>query len=263
MQSFLITNNKGGSGKTFIAVHLAKLLSEKGRVLLLDCDSQADAYQFYANKRPTKEKEKKYPSYECKDCQITLQYNKDLFTLKKLKIFPEQYDYIIIDVDAGIEDSIRVMLDNKNEIDKIIVPMNHQLKSVYNFKNLLDAVARVFNIRNEAELTEINRLIERREADNDDMPEEEFIKKIMGYIGKNNFNNVILTLLNTDEEELNKTLKDLRVKTKVNISLNMINLPKSTDIGRRKFIWDNELLGEDEKKHIDKFFKKLLRLVLK
>jgi Mrp family chromosome partitioning ATPase len=44
--------NKGGVGKTTLAVHVAGLLAEQGRVLLVDCVDQYDAFYFYCHQEP-------------------------------------------------------------------------------------------------------------------------------------------------------------------------------------------------------------------
>ncbi|MBR8836844.1 MAG: AAA family ATPase [Stigonema ocellatum SAG 48.90 = DSM 106950] len=50
----LCTHNSGGVGKTTLAIHATGVLSsQSGRTtLLIDCDDQADSWQFYANRMP-------------------------------------------------------------------------------------------------------------------------------------------------------------------------------------------------------------------
>ncbi|MDM8560666.1 AAA family ATPase [Candidatus Parabeggiatoa sp. HSG14] len=47
--------NKGGIGKTTLAVHVADLLAEQGRVLLVDCVDQYDAFNFYCRQKTKNE----------------------------------------------------------------------------------------------------------------------------------------------------------------------------------------------------------------
>ncbi|WP_238360836.1 AAA family ATPase [Iningainema tapete] len=47
----LCTHNDGGVGKTTLAVHAARvLISQLNRTLLIDCDDQADFWQFYTGR---------------------------------------------------------------------------------------------------------------------------------------------------------------------------------------------------------------------
>jgi chromosome partitioning protein len=53
----LCTHHKGGVGKTEMAIHVTGVLRDRlERTLLLDCDSQASAWEFYFAEAPTQEK---------------------------------------------------------------------------------------------------------------------------------------------------------------------------------------------------------------
>ncbi|MCX5982311.1 MAG: AAA family ATPase [Nostocales cyanobacterium LacPavin_0920_SED1_MAG_38_18] len=59
----LCTHNDGGVGKTTLAVHVAGvLINRQDSTLLVDCDDQADFWQFYIDRNP--EKLKDWERYE-------------------------------------------------------------------------------------------------------------------------------------------------------------------------------------------------------
>jgi len=81
----LCTHNDGGVGKTTLAVHaVGALQSQLGRILLIDCDDQADSWQFYSDGIP-----KKLEDVLVKD-DISLIWNKNRESIKRLAK-PEQY----------------------------------------------------------------------------------------------------------------------------------------------------------------------------
>lgn len=54
----LCTYDKGGVGKTTLATHITGVLfkRDRGRILLVDCDSRPDSWRFYKGTRPQGQK---------------------------------------------------------------------------------------------------------------------------------------------------------------------------------------------------------------
>jgi len=92
----LCTHNDGGVGKTTLAVHVAGiLLSQLNRTLLIDCDDQADFWQFYTGKTPIKSQD-----LNTQD-NITIICNKDRKSIRGLAK-PQQYDHVVLDKDKNV-----------------------------------------------------------------------------------------------------------------------------------------------------------------
>jgi chromosome partitioning protein len=116
----LCTHNSGGVGKTTLAIHTTGILQASAlnsRTLLLDCDDQADAWQFYAPERP-----KKLKDSLIRNDGITVIWNKNRDTLRRIAK-PERYDHIIIDIDSPLQNTVQVMVDNQPDL--VLIPINH------------------------------------------------------------------------------------------------------------------------------------------
>lgn len=132
MRSLLVTNHKGGVGKTFVAVHLAKWLSNRDkRVLVVDCDGQYDAFKFLTRRKPTKDEEfsSKAPDNE-NSLPVYVIANRLCKSLRSLKFDEEVYDYVILDADARLADGVRHIL--QNQIKLVLAPVNFQTLGIEN-----------------------------------------------------------------------------------------------------------------------------------
>jgi chromosome partitioning protein len=135
----LCTHNDGGVGKTSLAVHIAGVLQlELGRILLIDCDDQADSWQFYADGVP-----KKLKDVFVKD-DISLIWNKNRESLKRL-VKPEQYDHIVLDVDSPLQNTVKLIVDNQPDL--VLVPVNksQEIKALRNLPRTLSVIAQLEN----------------------------------------------------------------------------------------------------------------------
>ncbi|MCC5900180.1 MAG: ParA family protein [Phormidium sp. BM_Day4_Bin.17] len=137
MKVMLCTHNSGGVGKTTLAVHLAGYLSEWGEVLLIDCDEQADSWKFFMEKEP------EVPVDKGSARGIEVIANPERRSLKKLKVKPNQFDYVIIDIDTVLENTVQVILNADPNL--IFVPLNraHMYKSIDNLASVLEMLERI------------------------------------------------------------------------------------------------------------------------
>lgn len=119
----LCTHNNGGVGKTTLAVHITGVLISKfpwARTLLLDCDDQHQAWEFFAPSKPKKELE------VFLEGNLSLIYNPKRENLLNI-VDPTQYDYIVIDAKGAREDTVKVIVNDNP--DKILIPINASQKS--------------------------------------------------------------------------------------------------------------------------------------
>lgn len=108
-------------GKTTLAVHAAGvLISQLDRTLLIDCDDQADFWQFYTGREPS----------QLNDLDIednrTIIWNKNRVPIKKLAK-PEQYDHVVLDIDSPLQNTVQVIIGNDPNL--ILVPVNKSQKT--------------------------------------------------------------------------------------------------------------------------------------
>jgi chromosome partitioning protein len=127
--------NKGGVGKTTLAVHVAGLLAEIGRVLLVDCVDQYDAFSFYCRQEPKNillsQRAKNYES-------LTVIWNPDQTRITRL-VEPSEYEHIVLDINSPNEDTVKVIVENEPDI--ILLPINDQALALDKLADTLAIVA--------------------------------------------------------------------------------------------------------------------------
>ena len=132
---FLSTFNKGGVGKTTLAVHLAKRLDErgKGRILLVDCVDQFNAYRFFTRSAPQETLTPK----QITD-RLSVLWNDEL---KRLTSFVDvsEYDHYVIDLNSPKEDTVRAMV--RNDPDMVLIPINDQALALDQLAETLGIIA--------------------------------------------------------------------------------------------------------------------------
>ena len=119
----LCTHNKGGVGKTSLAIHIAGVLLNRGdSVLLVDCDTQANLWDFFTKGQPpTKLKD----SYELENSKVI--FNKDRESIKK-EANTIYFDHVVLDIDSPLENTVKVIVGNHPDL--ILVPINISQKTL-------------------------------------------------------------------------------------------------------------------------------------
>jgi chromosome partitioning protein len=123
----LCTHNNGGVGKTTLAIHIAGILTtQPGKTLLIDCDDQADSWQFYAGRVPEEYEFKKI------DNRLSILENRNRKRVKDNADL-EEYDNIILDIDSPLHNTVQTIVQNNPEF--VFIPINASQKDKA-FRNL-------------------------------------------------------------------------------------------------------------------------------
>ena len=133
----LCTHNDGGVGKTTLALHIAGSLQTRlSRILLIDCDDQADSWQFYSNSLPTQNKDIFLGD------DISVIWNRKREPIRRM-VKPEQYDHVILDMDSALQHSVEMILGSQPDI--VLVPVNtsQKIKALRNLSRTLNVIAQL------------------------------------------------------------------------------------------------------------------------
>lgn len=137
----LSTYDKGGVGKTTLVVNFIGVLltEDKGKILLVDCDSRPDAWSFFKKRRP-KGKEKRRRINNRLDI-LWNPPNETSYKFDPIKVEDfENYDFIVIDTDAPPEDTVCMIRNNLP--DAIYSPINlSNMQSLSDLPDFLDTVS--------------------------------------------------------------------------------------------------------------------------
>ncbi len=130
----LCTHHKGGVGKTELAVHVSGVLREQlGQTLLIDCDSQASAWEFYFKDGPTKELE---PAKV--DDHLSVVWNHSRKRLKQLAELQETYDHFVLDIDSPLEHTVTTIAQNAPDL--VLIPVNLQAGALTKLRDPLEVI---------------------------------------------------------------------------------------------------------------------------
>ena len=133
----LCTHNDGGVGKTTLAVHIAGvLLNRQDSTLLVDCDDQADFWQFYIDRNPEKSKDWEWLE------NSTVMYNGRREAIPK-ELPKGQYDHIVLDINSPLKNTVQTIVGN--DPDLILVPVNksQRIKALRNLPRTLKVIAQL------------------------------------------------------------------------------------------------------------------------
>ncbi|MCI0459086.1 MAG: AAA family ATPase [Gemmataceae bacterium] len=131
----LCTHHKGGVGKTELALHAAgALCAQLARVLLVDCDSQASAWEFHVGKSPDVENEPR-----AVDDRLSVIWNPGRRRIKSLADLEETYDHFVIDIDSPLENSVQTIV--QNDPDLVLIPVNLQPEALTRLPDPLTIIA--------------------------------------------------------------------------------------------------------------------------
>ncbi|MGC9525402.1 MAG: ParA family protein [Limnospira sp.] len=135
----LCTHNKGGVGKTTLAVHVAGVLINRGdSVLLVDCDDQTDLWQFFAGDESSPNQ---YDSYSLVDSgSSTVIYNEERKSVKKQA---QSYSHIVLDIKSPKSHTVRAIVGN--DPDLILIPINtsQTKRALQQIPRMLDLISQL------------------------------------------------------------------------------------------------------------------------
>jgi flagellar biosynthesis protein FlhG len=153
-----VGGGKGGVGKTFVTYLLAKRLSEKGKVLVLDADMGLPDFYILSGVKPYKYLEDYFEGKATldeittsidknfdlisprsgNDYLLQLDYQKAVELLEKLDEFiVDNYDYFLIDLGAGIHKVNQLMLAS---VDYPLLVLNPNIMSIIDAYGVIKAV---------------------------------------------------------------------------------------------------------------------------
>ena len=145
----LCSYNKGGVGKTTLAVHITGILLEQkqGRILLVDCDARPDSWRFYMKRRPSDSED-----FIKVNSRLSVFWNQPRNKEAKFQRIQKAqllaYDYMVIDSDNPPEDT--VIMINNHLPDLILIPLNksqrHSLEDIPDFLELIETVNAITNL---------------------------------------------------------------------------------------------------------------------
>jgi cellulose biosynthesis protein BcsQ len=257
MRALLVTNHKGGIGKTFVAVHLAQwLAAQDKRVLVVDCDGQYDAFMFLARKKPQTDGEF-WPTQE-QALQaaaggmppVSVIANRECKALRVLGFDEGIYDYVVLDADARLADAAKNIL--QNQIRLVLAPVNFQTLSIYNLDDLFLTVGKLYGIERPFDDKDAGDL----SASAGDL-DAKLVK--LRRVARSVARHVFVVPLGADDTVLTEKLKKCRVKSKVYIAKNMPSLPEATNesLARGVPVWEHQELSQEERTGVKDCFKSL------
>ncbi|NJL01244.1 MAG: ParA family protein [Spirulinaceae cyanobacterium SM2_1_0] len=135
--NILCTHNDGGVGKTSLAIHvIGALQTTVSKILGIDCDDQADLFQFFVRREPSKNKEL------VSQQSIDVVFNKNRESIKRVARL-DQYEHIVVDMDSPLKNTVQIIVDSP--LDKVLIPVNRSQKhkALRNLHRTLEVIAQL------------------------------------------------------------------------------------------------------------------------
>lgn len=120
-----------------LAVHLAALLAETGRVLLMDCDDQCNAFLFYLRRRPAREMELATVPTEVVR-RLSVLWNPNRSSVRRSLL---DFDYVVIDIDTVMANTVTTIVQSKPDL--ILIPVNGQDLTLRHLPAVLELLAKL------------------------------------------------------------------------------------------------------------------------
>ena len=140
MSIILCTQHKGGAGKTTLAVHLAGILATKiNRILLIDCDTQRNAWFFYFRSKAMTPLE--LENYSDPDrASLSIIWNPDREPISGIAD-PQTYDHIILDMSTPLPETVKIIVDNNP--NRIFIPVSKHPWSLEGLDDTLPVISQL------------------------------------------------------------------------------------------------------------------------
>ena len=136
MSIILCTQHKGGAGKTTLAVHLAGVLTTQiNRILLIDCDTQRNAWFFYVQSKATTPLEINHYSN-----RLSIIWNPEREPISRIAD-PQTYDHIILDMSTPLPETVKIIVDNNP--DRVFVPVSKHPGSIEGLYDTLPVISKL------------------------------------------------------------------------------------------------------------------------
>ena len=126
----VIAQHKGGVGKTTLSVHVAATLSvgRFNKTVIVDCDSQGDAFRFFTSSFPEKPLELKKGMDN-----VDALWNPEREKFSTKSTFSE-YSHVVVDVDTRVINALQVIREAKPDV--VLIPVDNQRLSITHGKQV-------------------------------------------------------------------------------------------------------------------------------
>lgn len=130
----VIAQHKGGVGKTTLAVHVAGTLAvgRFNKTVIVDCDSQGDAFRFFTSSFPEKPLELKKGMDN-----VDAIWNPEREKFSTKSTFSE-YSHVVVDVDTRIINALQVIREAQPDV--ILIPVDNQRLSITHGNHVLQMI---------------------------------------------------------------------------------------------------------------------------
>jgi len=108
--------------------------------LLIDCDSNASASKFYCGAEPPEGLRKVVDDHLTVIWQpLDKTKQQQPQPVGKKEALSREFEYVVIDVDAALEDTVQTLV--QSHPDLVLIPVDNQLEALINLKDTLEVIA--------------------------------------------------------------------------------------------------------------------------